>query len=147
MADNGASPLVAALESIQLEELAGERPKAPRGRPRRRVKNLPAVRPDYLKISPASVADSIKRVDEVVVKLAGTAPLTEGEAQSGGAVIASTLDHYMPLLVQRGGLWLKPVTWIVLTYGPRAFEVFTRARRREKIPPALAERKLKIAGG
>jgi len=166
MAEN-TSPLDAALESIEREELGGTAPKVEspdadpfsppppadvepevpkkRGRPvnpnsRRaragvysgaasgKVKNppVPEVRPDYSKIAPASVAASIKQIDAIIVKLAGTAPLSEEEAQGGGAVFAPVLDHYMPLLAEKGGMWLAPFTWVVLAYGPRAYEVLDR---------------------
>jgi len=165
---NNTSPLDAALESIEREELGGVPPKedpvaadpfaAPavepvpvpkkRGRPvnpnsRRaragvysgaqsgKVKDppVPEVKPEYPKIAPESVAATIKQIDGLIVKWAGTAPLSEEEAQGGGIVFAPVLDHYMPLLVEKGGMWLGPFTWVVLAYGPRAYEVLDRRQQ------------------
>ena len=91
---------------------------------------VPEVKPEYPAIAPGSVAASIKQIDVIIVKLAGTTPLSEEEAQGGGAVFAPVLDHYMPLLAEKGGMWLAPFTWVVLAYGPRAYEVLDRRQRR-----------------
>lgn len=90
---------------------------------------VPEVKPDYPAIAPGSVAASIKQIDAIIVKLVGTAPLTEEEAQGGGVVFAPVLDHYMPLLAEKGGMWLAPFTWVVLAYGPRAYEVLDRRQQ------------------
>lgn len=166
----GASPLDAAIESIQRGDLGGEPVNAedtaedpfslplpepepvakPRGRPRkpdsRRARSgvyagkakasgpvkdppIPEVKPDFPRIAPESVTQSIKQLDAIIVKLAGTAPLTGEEATSGGVVFAPVLDHYMPLLAEKGGVWLAPFTWVVLAYGPRAYEVLERRQK------------------
>lgn len=132
---------------VELEAIA---PK-PRGRPRnpdsRRarsgvysgkgkpasgpVKNppIPEIKPEFPKIAPESVAQTIRQLDAIIVKLAGTAPLSPEEALSGGAVFGPVLDHYMPLLADKGALWLAPLTWVVLAYGPRAYEVLDRRQK------------------
>lgn len=84
---------------------------------------LPAARVEYPKIDPASVTQSIQQIDALIVKAFGTAPLTPDEAKGGGAVFAPVLDHYMPLLADKGGMWIAPLTWVILAYGPRAYEV------------------------
>lgn len=95
------------------------------------VKNppVPEVKPEFPKIAPESVAQSIRQIDAIIVKLAGTAPLSPEEALSGGQVFGPVLDHYMPLLADKGALWLAPLTWVVLAYGPRAYEVLDRRQK------------------
>lgn len=92
----------------------------------------PVVSVDYPKIKPASVAASIKQIDAIIVKMAGTSPLTPEEMESGGEVFAPVLDHYMPLLAEKGGLWIGPFTWVVLAYGPRAYELLDQRQRRQE---------------
>lgn len=84
---------------------------------------LPVTKVDYPKIDPASVSESIQQIDALIVKVFGTQPLSPKEAEGGGVVFAPVLDHYMPLLAEKGGLWIAPLTWVVLAYGPRAYEV------------------------
>jgi len=84
---------------------------------------LPTQRVEYPKIDPASVTQSIQQIDALIVKAFGTTPLTPDEAKGGGAVFAPVLDHYMPLLADKGGMWIAPLTWVILAYGPRAYEV------------------------
>lgn len=86
-------------------------------------------KPKFEPIKAESVAESIKQLDAIVVKMMGTVPLSNEEAQGGGAVFAPVLDHYMPMLADKGGMWLPAVTWIVLVYGPRAYEVLDRRQQ------------------
>lgn len=92
---------------------------------------VPAPRVDYPKIDPASVTQSIQQIDALIVKAFGTAPLTPDEAKGGGAVFAPVLDHYMPLLAEKGGMWIAPLTWVILAYGPRAYEVLDAKQKAE----------------
>lgn len=89
----------------------------------------PDARVEFAKISPDAVAASIKQIDAIIVKMAGTAPLTPEEAKGGGEVFAPVLDHYMPLLADKGGMWVGPVTWVVLAYGPRVYELLDQRQR------------------
>lgn len=92
---------------------------------------LPAQRVEYPKIDPASVSQSIQQIDALLVKAFGTTPISPDEAKGGGAVFAPVLDHYMPLLADKGGLWIAPLTWVILTYGPRAYEVLDAKQKAE----------------
>lgn len=92
----------------------------------------PEVRPEYPKIKPAAVAQSIRQLDAIIVKLAGTAPLSPEESAQGGEVFAPVLDHYMPLLAEKGSIWIAPFTWVVLAYGPRAYEVLDRREQQKQ---------------
>src|SRR3954467_2750048 len=53
---------------------------------------LPAQRVEYPKIDPASVTESIRQIDALIVKAFGTTPLSSDEAKGGGAVFAPVLD-------------------------------------------------------
>lgn len=100
---------------------------------------VPEVKPEYAKIDPAAVAQSIRQIDAIIVKLAGTAPLSPEEALAGGGVFAPILDHYMPMIADKGGLWIAPATWVVIAYGPRAYEILERRQQEAKKRPASEE--------
>lgn len=85
---------------------------------------------EYPKIPVAAVAESLRRIDARIVAATGMQPLTEDEIKGGGEVFAPVLDHYMPLLTQQGGgIWVAPVTWALLAYGPRVWEMIEQRQR------------------
>lgn len=94
--------------------------------------SVPDIRQEYPKIDPSSVAQSLRQLDAIIVKMAGTTPLTPEEIEHGGGVFAPVLDHYMPMLAEKGGVWIAPLTWMILAYGPRAYDVLDRKEREKK---------------
>ncbi len=79
-------------------------------------------------IPSASVALAIKQLDALLVRRAGTLPLSEEEASQGGVVFAPILDHYMPLLAGDGGMWVPAAIWVLGAYAPRVIELSERKR-------------------
>jgi hypothetical protein len=91
---------------------------------------VPEITTEFEKIAPGAVAESLKQIDAHIVKHFGTVPLTNEEAQAGGTVLGPVLDHYMPMLAAKGGMWVPAFTWVVMVYGPRAYEVLDNRQRR-----------------
>lgn len=91
---------------------------------------VPETQTEFEKIAPGAVAESLKQIDAHIVKHFGTVPLTNDEAQAGGTVLGPVLDHYMPMLAAKGGMWVPAFTWVVMAYGPRVYEVLDNRQRR-----------------
>lgn len=83
----------------------------------------PVVAVKVAPINPAQLEGLLRKVDAKLAERLGMDPLSNNDVREGAEVFAPILDHYAPLLAEKGGIWTAPALWALLAYGPRVYDV------------------------